>query len=99
MGEEKLRTVDYLFVVEFLAPETFSSDMFEFPGATAPLIQFPAPPIKIDAAAGITALLLQHMIDGDPVFKSGMGLLDTSEYILSFVVINLSSNYPDIFGQ
>lgn len=73
--------------------------MLEFPRATVPFIQFPAPPIEINAATGIAALLLQHMIYGDPVFKSGMGLLNTLEYILSFVVINSGSNNLGIFGQ
>jgi hypothetical protein len=73
--------------------------MLEFPGAPVPLVQFPAPPIEIDAATGITALLLQYMIYEDPVFKSGMGLLDTFEYILSFVVINPGSNCLEVLAQ
>jgi hypothetical protein len=73
--------------------------MLEFPRATLPFIQFPAPPIEINATTGITTLLFEHMIHGDPVFKSSMGLLNTFEYILSFVVINPGLNDLGILGQ
>jgi hypothetical protein len=66
--------------------------MLEFPWAALPLIQFPAPPIEIDTAAGITAFLLQDMVYRDPVLKSSMGLLDTFEYVLSLVMVDGGSN-------
>ena len=67
--------------------------MLEFPRAAPPFIQFPAPPIEIDTAARIAASLLQDVIYRDLVFKSSMGLLDTFEYVLSFVIIDCDS-YP-----
>jgi len=73
--------------------------MSEFPWTASSFVQLPAPPIEIDAALRITALLLEDMIYGDLVFKSGVGLLDTFEYILSLVVIDCGSNYLEIFGQ
>jgi hypothetical protein len=91
--KNNLWTIDYLFVVEFLAPETLSSHVLEFPWAAEPFVQFPAPPIEIDAATGITALLLQDMIYRYPVFKLGMCLLNASEYVLSLVMVDCSP-YP-----
>jgi hypothetical protein len=99
MGEENLRTIHYLFVVKILASEAFPPDMSEFPWTAPPFVQPPAPPIERDAPLRITALLLEDMVYGDLVFKPCMGLLDTFEYILSFVVIDYSSNERGVFGQ
>jgi hypothetical protein len=73
--------------------------MLEFPWAALPLIQFPAPPIEIDTAAGITAFLLQDMVYRDPVLKSSMGLLDTFEYVLSLVMVDGGSNPLILLGR
>ena len=73
--------------------------MLEFPWAAPPLIQFPAPPHEIDTATGITAFLLQDMKYRDLVFKSGMGLLDAFEYIMSLVMIDCGSYHLQVSGK
>jgi hypothetical protein len=73
--------------------------MLEFPWAALPLIQFPAPPIEIDTAVGITAFFLQDMVYRDPVLKLSMGLLDTFKYVLSLVMVDGGSNRLILFGR
>ena len=73
--------------------------MLEFPWTAQPFIQFPAPPIEIDTATGITTLLLQDMEYRHLVFKSGMGLLNAFKYVLSFVMIDCGSHPLQGFVQ
>ena len=93
IGKDNLRSINYLFVVEFLAPETFPSHVGELPWAGPSLIQFSTSPDEIDTAPGIATLLLQHVKYRDLVIKLSMCLLYALEYVLSLKIVNRSP-YP-----
>jgi|APFre7841882590_1041340.scaffolds.fasta_scaffold61145_1 hypothetical protein len=62
--------------------------MFKLSGAGHTFIQFATSPGKVDTTLGVALFCFEYMVHRYPVFKVAVGLVDTSEDIVAFIVID-----------
>jgi hypothetical protein len=89
LGREKETGIaKNLFIVEMRAGKAHLSHMAKAPGTTFFSSGVPAPPLKPDAALGITLPLPQDMIYGNRVLEALVAALIAAEDILSLVRVS-----------
>src|SRR5512139_1461253 len=87
-GNQQFRPQNFLFIIEFPAIEAVTAHVLEFFRTGLPLVEQPAPPVKVNAARGIAFLFLKNMVCRYPVPKVGMGLVGAPENVVALVVID-----------